>query len=70
MLNEHEGTGILDLKACDIMTTSPISVGPDDYAVNALEIMQSRSITQVVVVDEGKVLGFVHLHDLLREGLV
>jgi arabinose-5-phosphate isomerase len=70
MLNEHEGTGILNLKACDIMTTSPISVGPEDYAVNALEIMQSRSITQVVVVEEGKVLGFVHLHDLLREGLV
>jgi arabinose-5-phosphate isomerase len=70
MLKEHQALRILNLTAGDIMTKSPISVTPDEYAVKALEIMQSKSITQVVVVDEGKVLGFVHLHDLLREGLV
>ncbi|NIJ51124.1 KpsF/GutQ family sugar-phosphate isomerase [Dyadobacter arcticus] len=70
MLKEHQAIRILNLTAADIMTRSPISVSPDEYAVNALEIMQSRSITQVVVVEAGKVLGFVHLHDLLREGLV
>jgi arabinose-5-phosphate isomerase len=70
MLNERGETGLLNLKACDIMTSSPITVSPEEYAVKALEVMQSRSITQLVVVEEGKVLGFVHLHDLLREGLV
>ncbi|TLU98030.1 KpsF/GutQ family sugar-phosphate isomerase [Dyadobacter luticola] len=70
MLKEHQGTRILTLTAADIMTKSPISVSPDEYAVKALEIMQAKSITQLVVVEEGKVLGFVHLHDLLREGLV
>jgi arabinose-5-phosphate isomerase len=70
MLRNHNATGILGLTAGDIMTSSPISVSPDEYAVNALEIMQSRSITQVVVMEEGNLLGFVHLHDLLREGLV
>jgi arabinose-5-phosphate isomerase len=70
MLKTYGAAGLLDLHARDIMTTSPITVSPDEYAVNALEVMQSKSITQVVVVDEGKALGFVHLHDLLREGLV
>jgi len=70
MLNQHAGDTLLQLQACDIMTARPISVGPEEYAVNALEIMQSRSITQVVVVENEEVLGFVHLHDLLREGLV
>ena len=70
MLNQHAGPDLLHLKACDIMTSNPISVGPEEYAVKALEIMQSRSITQIVVVEDEEVLGFVHLHDLLREGLV
>ncbi|TDE12453.1 KpsF/GutQ family sugar-phosphate isomerase [Dyadobacter psychrotolerans] len=70
MLNQHAGDTLLQLQASDIMTPCPISVGPEEYAVNALEIMQSRSITQVVVVEDDRVLGFVHLHDLLREGLV
>ena len=70
MLNQHAGPDLLHLKACDIMTLNPISVGPEEYAVKALEIMQSKSITQIVVVEDEEVLGFVHLHDLLREGLV
>jgi len=70
MLNQHSGNELLHLKACDIMTSHPIAVGPEEYAVTALEMMQSKSITQVVVVENEEVLGFVHLHDLLREGLV
>ncbi|MCF0042364.1 KpsF/GutQ family sugar-phosphate isomerase [Dyadobacter fanqingshengii] len=70
MLKQHDGGNILHLKARDIMTKSPISVSPDEYAVKALELMQTRSITQVVVVEDDAILGFVHLHDLLREGLV
>lgn len=70
MLNLHPGRDFLDLKARDIMSPSPISVHPEEYAVNALELMQSKSITQVVVLEDNVVRGFVHLHDLLREGLV
>jgi arabinose-5-phosphate isomerase len=69
MLNGHRGARALDLRAEEIMTHSPVSVEPDEYAVKALEIMQSRSITQLVVVEGGELLGFVHLHDLLREGI-
>nr|WP_293836580.1 KpsF/GutQ family sugar-phosphate isomerase [uncultured Arsenicibacter sp.] len=58
------------LVAQDIMTVSPVCVCSDDYAVRALEIMQERNITQLVVVDDGLVQGFVHLHDLLKEGIV
>ncbi len=58
------------LTARDIMTANPLHIGPDDYAVQALEIMQDRNITQLLVLEEGALVGFVHLHDLLREGLV
>jgi arabinose-5-phosphate isomerase len=58
------------LCARDIMTPNPICVAPDDYAVAALEVMQNRNITQILVTESGTLVGFVHLHDLLREGLV
>ncbi len=69
MLNEH-GDHFLHLLATDIFTPMPVCVAPDDYAVEALQLMQSRNISQVIVTENRQVLGFVHLHDLLREGLV
>ena len=59
-----------NIKAADIMTTTPKSIGPDELAVDALDLMRKKSITQLVVVDNGKYLGFIHLHDLIREGLI
>jgi len=56
--------------AADIMTVTPKSIGPDQLAVDALDLMRKRSITQLVVVEKGKYLGFIHLHDLIREGLI
>lgn len=58
------------VKASDIMSTSAKTVEKGDYAVKALNIMQQNSISQVVVLDQQKVVGFVHIHDLLREGIV
>lgn len=58
------------LQAKDIMNPSPKSIAADEYAANALSLMQEKSITQLVVVDNNKVEGFIHMHDLLREGLV
>ncbi|RYF66194.1 MAG: KpsF/GutQ family sugar-phosphate isomerase [Cytophagaceae bacterium] len=68
MVSQHDD--YRHLCARDIMTPNPICVSPDDYAVAALEIMQSRNITQILVAEGGKLVGFVHLHDLLKEGLV
>jgi arabinose-5-phosphate isomerase len=46
-------------------------VTENEYAVNALHIMQQRSITQLIVVaDDGRYSGVVHLHDILREGII
>ncbi|MCP9749276.1 SIS domain-containing protein [Lacihabitans sp. CS3-21] len=58
------------LRAKDIMGISPKIIHPDEFAVNALVKMQDMNITQLVVSEEKKVLGFVHLHDLLKEGLI
>lgn len=68
MLNQYDN--FAELTAKDIMTINPKSVSPDDYAVEALQIMQEKNITQLVVIQDHKPLGFVHLHDLLKEGLV
>ena len=60
-------THLLQRTAGEIMTTSPISVGPDTMAAAALHILEQRRITAVVVVDIAQhVLGVVHLHDLWR----
>jgi arabinose-5-phosphate isomerase len=61
---------IEQVTAADIMTTSPKTIGPDELAVDALDLMRKKSITQLVVIDKGKYLGFIHLHDLIREGLI
>ncbi|SOE20453.1 arabinose-5-phosphate isomerase [Spirosomataceae bacterium TFI 002] len=58
------------LKAKDIMTSNPKTIESDVFAVEALSFMEKNSITQLVVKQGKKVLGFVHLHDLLKEGLV
>jgi arabinose-5-phosphate isomerase len=68
MVSQHDD--YRHLCARDIMTPSPVCASPDDYAVAALDIMQTRNITQLVVTENGCLVGFVHLHDLLREGLV
>ena len=60
-----------DLKASDIMSATPKTVLDTDFAANALAIMRKNSITQLVVTNaEGHYLGIIHLHDLLREGIV
>ena len=58
------------IKAAEIMTPSPKTINADKLAVDALDLMRKRAITQLVVTDNGKYLGFIHLHDLIREGLI
>jgi len=58
------------ITAADIMTATPKTINAGELAVDALDLMRKRSITQLVVTDNGKYLGFIHLHDLIREGLI
>jgi arabinose-5-phosphate isomerase len=53
-----------------IMSANPLTIGKDRYATHALAMMQKNNITQLIVTEDEKVLGFVHLHDLLKEGII
>ncbi|OUJ75354.1 KpsF/GutQ family sugar-phosphate isomerase [Hymenobacter crusticola] len=59
-----------DIRASDIMTPKPATIDLDDFAVEALVRMQQRNITQLIVTENEQFCGFIHLHDLLREGIV
>ena len=57
-------------KAADIMTKSPKTIGPEELAVTALDILRKNEITQLAVTENGSYLGIIHLHDLIKEGLI
>ena len=59
-----------DIQAKDIMTANPKTIGPEELAVNALDMMRQHEITQIPVVEGNKYSGMVHLHDLIREGFI
>jgi arabinose-5-phosphate isomerase len=61
---------ISGLTATDIMTKNPKMIKSTDMVVDALNIMEDFSITQLVVVDNGDYKGVLHLHDILKEGIV
>jgi arabinose-5-phosphate isomerase len=64
-LLERRGKEILDLTAGECMTRTPKTISPDELATAALEVMEQKKITSLVVVDgEGRVQGVLHLHDL------
>ena len=57
--------------AADIMHPNPKRILDTEYAVNALQIMRQNSITQLIVVDaDDRYLGIIHIHDILREGII
>lgn len=58
------------LQAKDIMTVSPKMIQSDKLAAEALEIMRKNNITQLIVVENDNYAGILHLHDLLREGII
>ncbi|MCE5194976.1 MAG: KpsF/GutQ family sugar-phosphate isomerase [Nitrospiraceae bacterium] len=68
---EKWGKPFFDMKAEEVMTKNPKMITEDELAVKALSIMEERSITSLAVPDEkGKVVGIIHLHDILRQGIV
>lgn len=68
MLEKH--TSIEGLCATDIMGKHPKTIQQETLAVKALQTMRENSITQLIVLNQNKYVGIIHLHDLLREGLV
>jgi arabinose-5-phosphate isomerase len=60
---------IEQVKAAQIMTSNPKTIDEDALVVDALHKMRENSITQLPVVHEGKYLGIIHLHDILKEGI-
>ncbi|HMK31317.1 MAG TPA: KpsF/GutQ family sugar-phosphate isomerase [Terriglobales bacterium] len=64
-LLERRGKDVLDLTAAECMTRDPKTIAPDQFAITALNIMEQKKITSLVVVDgERRVQGILHLHDL------
>jgi arabinose-5-phosphate isomerase len=68
MLEKSDSVG--SLKASDIMNTTPKQIDAGELAVNAMQLLEKYNITQLIVTDKGKYHGFVHLHDLLKEGII
>lgn len=66
----EKGQDMKQLAAQDIMSPKPKQIDINDMAVNAFDIMQKNKITSVVVMKEGRYVGLVHIHDILREGIV
>ncbi len=60
--------GLMGHVAGEVMTPAPITVAPRTLAAEALRVMNERRVTVLFVVDEGKPVGLLHVHDLLRAG--
>lgn len=56
--------------AKDIMTKNPITINAEELAATALQLMENRKITQLIVKNKDKYVGVIHLHDLVREGIM
>lgn len=66
----EEGGEMERLTAFDIMTKDPRSIDSEELVVNALELMRENKITQVPVLKDGEYVGVVHMHDIIKEGII
>ena len=67
LLNKKPIDGI---KARDVMSHDPKTVPKETMAVEALDLMKRHNIMQLIITDKEKYVGMVHLHDLVREGII
>ena len=68
MLNKYDN--INGLTAGDIMSKNPKSIQADAMAVDAMEVMEKNSISQLLVEEDGEYAGVIHLHNLIKEGII
>ncbi len=66
----EKSDSIQNIQAKDIMTMHPKTITAGEMAVNALDLMRTNEIMQLIVVEGDKYLGVIHLHDLVKEGLI
>lgn len=68
MLKNNNEIGHLTAK--DIMTLSPKTIENDALAVEAMKVLESNDISQIIALDHGKYAGVVHIHNLVKEGIL
>ena len=68
MLEKNVNTGTVH--AADIMSKNPTTIQKEALAVEALEVLRSKDISQLPVMEGGVYLGFIHIHDLVKEGII
>lgn len=69
-LRRHLNGDMLALDAKSVMTANPVTIDPQALAVEALSVMNGKSITSLFVVDgQKKPVGIIHIHDCLRAGI-
>jgi arabinose-5-phosphate isomerase len=68
MLEKYDN--IENLTAEEIMTKNPKVISRNELAINAFNLMEDHNITQLIVMDNGQYYGMVHIHDILKEGIV
>ncbi len=61
---------IQSIRAMDILSANPKTVSPSLLAVEALDVLRFNDISQLIVAENGQYLGILHIHDLVREGIV
>lgn len=68
MLEKH--TNIEHITAADLMNTNPKKIDKNELALLALDVIKQNNITQLLVTENGRYYGMIHLHDLLQEGII
>jgi arabinose-5-phosphate isomerase len=68
-LRRHMSDGLLSARVDDVMTKNPKTVAADQLVSEAIELLNASKIMAVIVVEAGKPVGIVHMHDLLRAGV-
>jgi len=66
----EKSSSIENINAGDIMTPNPKTLDKNTLVIDALSIMRKNNITQILVLDGTKYVGVIHLHDILREGIL
>ena len=68
-LRRHMQSNLLTKTAAEVMTATPQTIAPSMLAAQALQILNDKKRTQLFIVEDGKPVGILHIHDLLRAGV-
>ena len=66
----EKSNNIQDIKAADILSAYPKTIPPDMLAVDTLDVLRKYDISQLIVAEDEKYLGILHIHDLVKEGII